>query len=134
MQPLSRKTVLKYVLLQLPALALLILVLLWVRRRTGLSLWIFWGVTIAWVAKDAILFPFVWRAYDSGSQTSAKTMVGLMGFAEERLDPVGYVRVRGELWRATAAGEKPIEKGSAVQIRSIKGLTLNVETTPRKDD
>jgi membrane-bound serine protease (ClpP class) len=57
-------------------------------------------------------------------------MIGERGFAKERLAPKGYVRVRGELWRAeTINGGPPIERGQSVKIVKMDGLTLFVEHT-----
>jgi membrane-bound ClpP family serine protease len=80
------------------------------------------------VLKDAILFPFVWRAYDWDRSGRADSMDGLRGRAVEPLAPSGYVRVRGELWRAEVSGGRlPVEAGQTVLIRGSRGLTLLVE-------
>lgn len=129
---LSTRVVLKYALLQIPGLALLILILLFIQRWVDLPLYFFWGSVILWIAKDAILFPFVWRSYDSRGEGAADTLLGEKGIAKERLAPSGYVQVRGELWRAKAIGDHPIEKGDRVLVLSISGLTLLV-TSDNKD-
>ena len=80
------------------------------------------------MAKEIVLFPFVRRAYESGDSEPGKGMVGEKGIAEEFLNPSGYVRIRGELWRAEVRGEKSaVEKGKTVRIHSVHGLTLVVE-------
>ena len=40
-------------------------------------------------------------------------------------DAYGYVRVRGELWRAIS--KTPVAPGQAIRVLDIHGLTLNVE-------
>jgi len=55
-------------------------------------------------------------------------MIGERGMAEERLNPEGYISVRGELWRAESIHDvSPIEKGDRIRICGIRGLTLLVE-------
>jgi membrane protein implicated in regulation of membrane protease activity len=124
------KILLRYALLQLPSQALAVLVLVLVRRWLDLPPWLFWTCIAGWVLKDVILFPFLWRAYDWDRAGRANSMVGLRGEAVEQLAPAGYVRVRGELWRAEVVGDgRPIEAGEAVAVRGSRGLTLLVEPT-----
>ena len=121
------KILLRYALLQLPSQALVVLALVVVRRWVDLPPWFFWICIACWVLKDVILFPFVWRAYDWDRTANAHSMVGLRGTAAEQLAPAGYVRVRGELWRAEAVGDRrPIQAGEAVTVRGSRGLTLLV--------
>jgi membrane-bound serine protease (ClpP class) len=55
-------------------------------------------------------------------------MIGARGIAQERLAPSGYVLVGRELWRAEMMEPgSAVEKGEAVRVREIKGLTLMVE-------
>jgi len=121
----SARVVVRYAVLQVPAVVILVLVLTLVRRWVDLPAWFVWGLVALWVAKDVILFPFVWRAYDSDDTNS---MVGTRGIAEERLAPSGYVRVRGELWQAEVMGDgPPIDRGQRVRVRGICGLKLLVQ-------
>jgi membrane-bound ClpP family serine protease len=80
-----------------------------------------------WIAKDIILYPFVWRAYEWGNQKENNSMIGLSGVAKDRLDPSGYILVRGELWKATVVQDGSVDKGEKVIIKGIRGLTLLVE-------
>jgi membrane protein implicated in regulation of membrane protease activity len=124
----SARILVRYTLLQLPALALLILILILVQQWVDLPTWIFWGSIVVWIAKDAILYPFVWRAYDRDLPQGTNTMVGVRGIAKGRLAPSGYVQIRGELWNAEVMeGNPPIEKGEDVRVRSVRGLTLIVQ-------
>ena len=54
-----------------------------------------------------------------------ETIIGNDGIVESDVDPEGYVKVRGELWKAVTDDEKLI-KGDEVVITGIKGLKLNV--------
>lgn len=117
----------KYALLQLPALFLLILALLLVQRWIEVPAWTFWGIVSLWVAKDIIMFRYTWRAYDWNHSDGADSMIGARGVALDRLAPSGYIRIRGELWRAEAPeGGPPIETGGSVRVRGAQGLTLLV--------
>jgi membrane protein implicated in regulation of membrane protease activity len=119
----SKRTVLRYTMLQLPALVVLILVLIVLRQWLQIPVWSIWTFTLLWIIKDIILFPFVWRAYDS----AASAMIGARGTASEQLDPSGHVRIKGELWRARVSGDgQSIEKGRAILVMDIRGLTLIV--------
>jgi membrane-bound ClpP family serine protease len=114
----------KYVLLQLPGLLALILLLKLIQRWFAIPEWLFWTSIVIWVVKDAILFPFVWRAYDSGG-TEDEKMRGARGIAKERLAPSGYVFVRGELWKAVLMkGSPPIEEGEGVLVHAKEDLII----------
>jgi len=122
----SRTTVIKYVLLQLPPLALLVLLLLLVDHWLQLSPALFWGIVLAWIAKDALLFPFVWRAYQPAPAQGHHKLIGLPAVAVEELAPTGYARIAGELWacRLEAGGRAPA--GCRLIVTEIDGLTLIV--------
>jgi membrane protein implicated in regulation of membrane protease activity len=122
----SARVIVRYVLLQLPGMALVILALRVVQGWWDLSWWVFCGTVVVSVAKDVILFPFVWRAYDWDTPDRL-SMVGAHGVATERLEPWGYVRIRAELWRAVVkGGGPPIEPGETVRVEGMRGLTLFV--------
>jgi membrane protein implicated in regulation of membrane protease activity len=119
----------KYSALQLPTIALVIVVLLGVREWLALTEWMVWTVVGLWVAFDVILYPFVWRSYLPNDPAALPYPTGsAIGVAIERIDPTGHVRVWGELWRAELArGARCIEPGQTVRIKARRGLTLMVE-------
>lgn len=81
-----------------------------------------------WVLKDVILFPMVWRSYDSREEADDPKLINAQGVAFERLAPFGYVRVHGELWRAELmSGVLPVEKGEIVQVIGRNNLVLLVK-------
>lgn len=126
-QSWSGRILLRYALFQIPSLMILVLILYGVRPYFGLPAWLMWGIVGLWIAKDAVLFPFVWRAYDRRRRGILNKMVGLRGIAKERLAPTGYIQIRGELWRAEVIGEgPPIEKGEWVQVHEIRQALLRV--------
>jgi len=103
----SFRIFLRYVLFQVPGLVLLYLLLILAQRVVALPTWFIWSLVALWVIKDLILFPVVWRAYDQERRDDASSMVGSRGIAEDRLDPSGYIRVHGELWKAEVMGGSP---------------------------
>jgi membrane protein implicated in regulation of membrane protease activity len=117
----------KYLLLQAPGLVLVALVLIALEQWAGLPRWSVYVLLLVLLLKDLVLFPFVRRAYEfeSSSPVGAGRLVGARGISTELLDPFGYVRVGGELWRAEASPSIP--QGSPVRVREVRGLTLIVE-------
>jgi membrane-bound serine protease (ClpP class) len=63
---------------------------------------------------------------DQPVRTGAEELVGAVGEVREPLDPVGQVFLGGALWRARSAGGS-IGLGNRVRVRSVDGLTLEVE-------
>ena len=119
---------LRYILLNIPGLAAVILILMIIQHWVVLPGWLFWSIIGFWVVKDALLFPFVWRAYDWERPGRSRSMIGERGIAKERLAPARYVQVHGELWRAVIIDDGPaIEMGQSVKIVKMDGLTLFVE-------
>jgi membrane protein implicated in regulation of membrane protease activity len=127
------RIVIKYFLLQLPGQVSFALILLLFRRWVEVPGYLTWGVLGLWVAKDVCLFPFLWRFYDPSHYPDRFRMAGRKGYALTRLNPGGYVQVRGERWQARVAdGQAPIEQGRAIYVQAIHGLTLTV--APCADD
>ncbi len=124
----------KYFLIQLPGIAVLVLLLMLVRQWVEIPLWLMWGLIGVWVAKDVIFYPLVWRAYEWGNQDENNSMIGLRGITKDRLNPSGYIFVRGELWKAKVIEDDlSIEKGENVLVRGASGLTLFVEHETEED-
>jgi len=116
----------KYLILQLPGVVLLVIALILIRRWVDLPAWLFWGLIVMWVGKDVVMFPFVRKAYEP--QDDANPMIGSLGVVEKRLSPSGFVRIRGELWKAHVPdGSMPIDRGETIRVSAIEGMTLIVE-------
>jgi membrane protein implicated in regulation of membrane protease activity len=114
-------------------MTILVLSLIALDQWITLPSWLFWGLISAWVGKDMLVFPFVWRAYDRPFPGDPRHLIGTEGIAEERLAPSGHVRVHGEIWQAEVKGPVPaIEKGEKVSIRGMNGLVLLVEPGDKK--
>lgn len=129
----KRTALLRYTLLQIPALLFFVLMLLLVRRVfeiTDIAVWFLIG---CWVAKDIILYPIVGRYYDPNFQKNWFSMVGKVGTVKEALGPKGKVQVKGELWKAEPADRAhSMDVGEKVRVRGVTGLTLLVESVKRK--
>jgi len=118
----------KYLVIQIPGWILAVVVLAVLSRWIDLPLWAAVGLFFLWVAKDLILFPLLRPAYEAAGKRGVERMIGVQGIVEERLAPVGYIRVGSELWRAEALQtDKPIPLGSRVRVRGVRGLTLLIQ-------
>jgi len=129
----SARVVLRYALLQVPFTALVLVILIWVRKWLDLPIWFICGLVAFLVIKDIVLFPFVWRAYDSDSPGLQNTLEGARGIAINDLHPSGYVEIGAERWQAEVIeGSPPIRRGQRVRVHGIRGLTLLVQPDPKK--
>ena len=123
----KRRIVLRYALYQIPDITIFVLILFALHQWVDLSLGLYAGAVSLWLVKYVFVFTFVWPAYETLRPGDIKSLIGTEGIAEERLDPSGYIRVHGELWRAEVIGKTiPIEKGQRVLIERACGLTLLV--------
>lgn len=124
----------KYWALQIPGTLLLIVILHLLQDYLSISTWLLWSIVGFWVVKDVMLYPIVWRSYDPGYPATLHSLDGARGVATEQLDPSGYVRVRGELWRAELArGARPVKKGEPIRVQTMRDFTLLVIPEDRKD-
>jgi membrane-bound ClpP family serine protease len=125
---LSFKIILRYTLLQLPVIFILIFFLILSQKNESIPTVLVWSLLILWIIKDIILYPLMWRAYDLKDSQKRHPMIGLQGITYNCLNTSGYIRIRGELWRAKPAeGISFIKKGEKVEVCGIEGLTLLVK-------
>jgi membrane protein implicated in regulation of membrane protease activity len=83
----------------------------------------------AWLAKDALLYPIVHRAYEPDGFASHGP-VREHGVADTAIDGEGWVRIGPERWRARLApGAAPIAAGAPVRVVALRGHELEVEPT-----
>ncbi|MCX6005349.1 MAG: NfeD family protein [Chloroflexi bacterium] len=54
------------------------------------------------------------------------SILGGTGIVENELNPEGFIKIHGELWKAVTAGER-LEKGSRVIVTRVDGLKLYVK-------
>jgi membrane-bound serine protease (ClpP class) len=64
---------------------------------------------------------------DEPVRTGYEELVGAVGEVREPLDPEGQVFIQGALWQARTTGEGAIGPGTRVRVKSVDGLTLEVE-------
>ncbi len=98
----------------------------WLYTSLRVPMWVAGGVLVAWVIKDMVLYPLLRSAYEVDDTRPIERLVGRPGTAAERLAPRGYVRVRGELWRAEAEGVSAVERDTAVEVVDTEGMMLKV--------
>jgi membrane protein implicated in regulation of membrane protease activity len=117
----------RYALLQIPGQLVVLGLSLAAWEWLGAPGWLAWGAPLAWVVKDALLFPLVWRAYEPDDSVSPGP-VGQLAVAEDTLDPRGWARLGPELWRAELAdGSGPVPPGAKLRVVAVDGLVLRVE-------
>lgn len=122
----KKKILLRFALLQIPDLLILVLALIVLREWIDASSRLIWGLVVFWFLKDAVTFFFVWPAYEEHSSDAWQDLIGCDGVAEEKLDPEGYIRVHGVLWRARAREDARVDKGDHVVVEGIDGGCLLV--------
>ncbi len=99
-------------------------VVLWLLPRIGINIPL-WGLIIMMVA----LGTYAWVAYRLGRKALDKKPifspdVGSRGRTTTPISPTGYVRVNGELWRASSSST--IGAGEEIAVAGIDGMTLLV--------
>ena len=120
-------TLQRYLLFQVPGWTLGAVLLFGFREWIGLPLWGSVLVYSLYVVKDFALYPFLRVAYQTGTRTGIERLVGEKAIVKTPLRPEGYVRVRGELWRARlAVGDAEAPPGTRVRVDSARGMVLTV--------
>jgi membrane-bound serine protease (ClpP class) len=66
-------------------------------------------------------------------RTGHEELIGSVGEVREPLDPEGQVFLQGALWRARSTDGERVELGNRVRVRSVDGLTLEVEPVADRD-
>jgi membrane-bound serine protease (ClpP class) len=65
-------------------------------------------------------------AADPGT-AGAPFVIGSLGSVRRPLEPAGSVYVAGEEWSARSNDDRPVERGTAIRVVAVEGLTLVVE-------
>jgi membrane protein implicated in regulation of membrane protease activity len=115
----------RYLVWQVPGWVLAGLVIGSLAAVLDLSWWVPAAGVALFVVRDLAMYPLLRSVFRPAPPAQP---VGARGVATEALRPSGYVRIRGELWRARASGE-PVAAGSEVTVTGAHGLTLLVEPT-----
>ena len=128
---MRRRALARYVLYQVPGWTVAAVLLWYARGWLGLSDGLAFGAWLAWIAKDAVIWPFVREAFEHRGEDAdhhARALRGATAVAKEAIAPRGLVRVGAELWRAElAGGARAIAAGEPVRVRAVRGLVLEVE-------
>ena len=98
-----------------------------------IPLWLASGVLVVWVIKDYALYPFLRFAYEADHRPQIERLIGATGKAVGSIAPDGYVRVRGELWRATIEAAEPIKEDEPVEVVGVEGMTVIIRRVPKQD-
>jgi membrane protein implicated in regulation of membrane protease activity len=101
--------------------------LIWLLPPFGINVPV-WGVALI-LAGNAVFSYLMYRVghptISYGVVGAPESIVGSTGVVKSRLNPDGFVKVSGELWRASCA-DTTIEKGQEVIVTGINGLKLTV--------
>jgi membrane-bound ClpP family serine protease len=111
----------RYLVWQSPGWIAVSLALLALRWVADLPDWIVPVGVVVVIAKDLAMY----RVVRHTLEPPRARLLGVRGRTVERLAPMGYVRVHGELWRAETAGEE-IAAGADIVVLEVNGLTLRV--------
>ena len=121
----------KYLLFQIPGWLVAAMVLLLAVHWDWLTPTLAAAAFAFWVLKDLLFYPLLRRAYEP-DRTGATRLIGERGVTEGDLTPEGYVRVRGELWRAAVdSSEQPISAGTEVEVIGADRMELTVRAVKR---
>jgi membrane protein implicated in regulation of membrane protease activity len=122
---MQRGTFARYLLMQVPGW-LIVAVGAVVATSYGADPKLAWTIAGAWMAKDLVAYPFVRRAY-TRARSGTEALVGEIAVVRDRLDPSGWVTLRGELWRAELAERgDAVPSGRRVRVRAVDGRTVKV--------
>ena len=58
-------------------------------------------------------------------------LIGTSGEVTTTIDPVGMVRIQGELWKARA--DTPLERGQRIRVIAIQGMEVQVQADEPKE-
>lgn len=124
----NSKVILKYVFIHLAELALVVCALIVISQFISINKWITIIIISIWILKDIIIYFKVWRSYAFYDNNPIRELIGLETTVINGLNPAGYVRVKGELWKAEIRNPMyPSKKGDKTRVVDIRGMTLIVE-------
>jgi membrane-bound serine protease (ClpP class) len=70
---------------------------------------------------------------DEPVRTGSEELIGSVGEVREPLDPEGQIFIHGALWKARTTDGDEVGPGNRVRVRSVDGLTLEVEPVADRD-
>lgn len=118
----------RYWLLQVPGWVILGGLLAAAHYSLGLSVRVVVVVLALWFIKDLALYPVLKPHYAFKERSGHHGLLGETAVAQETLSPSGYVKLKGELWKAELSDTGArVAPGESVTVESVDGLTLKVK-------
>jgi membrane protein implicated in regulation of membrane protease activity len=114
----------------LESIALLIILLIVLPLfDINLEWWLVAVIVVVELAISAFTYSMGRRALSKKLESGSDSMMGCVGIVTTPLNPTGYVKIRGELWKASCMNE--METGSEVVVIGIEGIKLTVVLNER---
>lgn len=114
-----------YVLLELGELVGLIILIVVLAQFITIPLWLAVAIPMGKLLKFILVYPSVRHSVRQPAYTGLESLIGEHGPVVDPLAPEGYVKIRGELWRARGEGA-PIPVGTEVEVFGTDGIRLLV--------
>jgi membrane protein implicated in regulation of membrane protease activity len=123
----SMPTILRYIAFQLPSWLIVAFIAVALDVWSELPRPLLVGAFALYLVKDFVIYPWVRSAYEHTEHDPGSNMLAARGVVIVSLDPVGWVRVGSERWRAeTVDAAAPLAPGTAVEVSRVRGHTLLV--------
>ena len=123
-----RKTVQKYIVLQIPGAVMVGLLLVAFYYAGYISVGMGALLFTGWLVKDAVMFRVLRSAYEPGPPHGTAALIGKRGVVIDELSPKGSVRIGSEHWSAVAAdAAEPPGRGAKVRVVSVDGYIVTVD-------
>ena len=102
--------------------------IIWVLPLFGIDipLWGLITILVGFAIYSYIMYLFGHPTISYKEVSAPESIIGDEGVVNSELKPEGYIKVRGELWKASAGGER-LGKGEEVVVTGIEGLKLSVK-------
>ena len=120
-------TILRYIAFQLPSWLVVAFIAMALDIWSELPRPLLIGAFALFLVKDFVIYPWVRSAYEHTEHDPGSEMLAARGVVIVSLDPVGWVQVGSERWRAeTVDDAAPLAPGTAVEVSRVRGHTLLV--------
>jgi membrane protein implicated in regulation of membrane protease activity len=97
----------------------------------NLEWWIIVLIVLVELAISAFTYIMGRRALSRSLIYGSDSLIGCVGTVSSSLDPVGYIKIRGELWKAVCNDKAGA--GTEVVVTEMKGLKLRVIPREKSD-
>jgi membrane protein implicated in regulation of membrane protease activity len=102
------------------------------RFEVYLPIWALIVLMVVLGAYSALSYWMGKRALSKSPLLSLKALIGTKCKVETPLSPLGYVRIRGELWQAKS--DKDIAARKEVVVEGVEGMTLLVSLAEKDQE